>query len=79
MEPFIVCYRDGKYYIVNNVAMKVALDEIYNENPYPVECYVCNVDSYRDEVELFIGLTKIEHDLAMNKAKNILKEIQNEY
>lgn len=78
LDPFIVCYRDGKYYIVDDVITKVILDKIYNDNPYPAECYVCNVDSYRDEVELFIALKEYEHNLIMNKAKNILKEMQNE-
>lgn len=80
LKPFIVCYRGGKYYIVDDVEMKAALDKIYDENPYPVECYVCNVDSYQDEAELFIALKEYEHNLAMNKVKkNMLKEIQNGY
>lgn len=79
LKPFIVCHRDGKYYIVDNVVMKVALDKIYNENPYPVECYVCNVDSYQDEADLFIALKEYKHNLAMNKAKNMLRGMQNGY
>lgn len=79
LKPFIVCHRGGKYYIVDDVEMKVALDKIYDENPYPVECYVCNVDSYGDEAELFITLKEYEHNLAMNKAKSMLRGMQNEY
>lgn len=79
LKPFIVCHRGGKYYIVDDVEMKAALDKIYDENPYPVECYVCNVDSYGDEVELFIALKEYEHNLATNKAKNMLRGMQNGY
>ncbi len=79
LKPFIVCHRGGKYYIVDDVEMKVALDKIYDENPYPVECYVCNVDSYGDEAELFITLKEYEHNLAMNKAKSMLRGMQNGY
>ena len=79
LKPFIVCHRGGKYYIVDDVEMKVALDKIYGENPYPVECYVCNVDSYQDEADLFVALKVYEHDLAMNKVKNMLRGMQNGY
>ena len=71
LKPFIVSHRGGKYYIVDDVEMKVALDKIYDENPYPVECYVCDVDSYQDEADLFVSLKEYEHNLIMNKVKNM--------
>lgn len=52
LKPFIVCHRGGKYYIVDDVEMKAALDKIYKE---------------------------YEHNLATNKAKNMLRGMQNGY
>ena len=56
VNPMIVCHRDDKYFIVDGVHIKTVLDKINKGASYPIDCYVCEINSYKDEVELFVNL-----------------------
>ena len=75
VQPFVVSLRDNKYYIIQDVDVKLALDMINGEKSYPVFCYVCNTESYAEEVGISTKIYNYRYDASKRK----IERIKNEY
>ena len=56
MEPVVVSYRDGKYYLIDGQHRVAALRRIYKDADTIVPCIVHTGLTYADEAELFYRL-----------------------
>ena len=74
MEPLVVSYRDGRYYVIDGQHRVAALRVIFQEQDTLVPCIVHTGLTYADEAELFYSLDQCKKKLSSAQSINALLE-----
>ena len=72
MEPLVVSYRDGRYYVIDGQHRVAALRMIFKDQDTLVPCIVHTGLTYADEAELFYSLDQCKKKLSSAQSINAL-------
>ena len=72
MEPLVVSYRDGRYYVIDGQHRVAALRVIFRDQDTLVPCIVHTGLTYADEAELFYALDQCKKKLSCEQSVNAL-------
>ena len=72
MEPVVVSYRDGKYYLIDGQHRIAALRRMFKDTDTIIPCIVHTGLTYADEAELFYKLDKGREKLSSAQRVNAL-------
>ena len=72
MEPIVVSYRDGKYYVIDGQHRVTALCRMYKDTDAAIPCVVHTGLTYADEAALFYSLDQCKSKLTSAQSINAL-------
>ena len=74
LDPIVVSYRDGKYYVIDGQHRVVAIQRMHPDEDVKVRCIVHTGLTYADEAELFYKLDQCKKKLSYSQSVNALLE-----
>lgn len=72
LDPIVVSYRDGKYYVIDGQHRVVAIQRMHPDEDVKVRCIVHTGLTYADEAELFYKLDQCKKKLSYSQSVNAL-------
>ena len=72
LDPIVVSYRDGKYYVIDGQHRVVAIRRMHPDEDVKVRCIVHTGLTYSDEAELFYKLDRCKKKLSYSQSVNAL-------